>query len=165
MSKYSVGCKELRIGAIGALGVMGTSLAAYSPYKNTVKITEADPTKTPHFGENKRYPDVVVVENGATEIAFEIHDLSKANLAKFLGGTAAEATEKWEAGTDHFQIEQSVEIDTVFEETWQYPRVMLTGTIKWDADRANIARIAVSGMILQPEGADTLPISKIPTPA
>ena len=162
MGKYSIGAKKLRIGDVGAAGIMGTGLTAYKPYKGTVNLTEEDPTNTPHHAENARYPDVVVTENGATNFNFEIHDMSAANLAKFVGGEAS--TDTWTSGTDHFQIEQSVEIDTIFEETWQIPRMMLTGTITWNANRTDIARIKVSGMVLQPEDDSTLPLKKIPTP-
>lgn len=163
MANYSIGAKELRIGDVGVDGIHGEPTTAYKPYKGTVNLTEEDPTNTPHHAENARYPDVVVTENGATNFNFEIHDMSADNLAKFVGGEAD--TETWSSGTEHFQIEQSVEIDTIFEETWQIARMMLTGTISWAANRTDIARIKVSGMVLQPEDESTLPIKKIPTPA
>ena len=81
---YAIGCKEIRIGDKGVGGIMGTTLTAMQVYKNTVKLTEADPTVTPFFSENARFPDVVATENGAVNLNFEVHNVSKANLAAFL---------------------------------------------------------------------------------
>lgn len=169
MGSYSVGCKQLRIGAKGAAGAMGSLTVSdkFVPYKESVKFNTPDPTMNAHFGENQKYPDVVVTEQAPGDFSFELHNLSKANLAKFVGGTADESTEKWSDGIEHFDIEQSMELDTIFDETWQYPRVLLSGVIKWDADRKNVAKIAVKGMILNPESADgsVKPMIKIPTPS
>jgi hypothetical protein len=144
-----------------------TDSDAFVPYKESLKFSASDPTFNSHYGENQKYPDVVVSEQVPGDFSFEVHNLSKANLAKFIGGTADGTTETWSDGTDHFSIEQSMEVDTIFDETWQYARVLLSGVIKYDADRKNIAKIAVKGMILNPEDATgaTPPMKKIPTPA
>lgn len=160
---YAIGCKALKIGDKGAGGIMGTTLTAMQVYKNTVKLTEADPTVTPFFSENARFPDVVATENGAVNLNFEVHNVSKANLAAFLGGTADATTETWSSSDEHFSAEKSIEIDDTIGETWQFAAVHLTGKIDWSADRTNIMRIVVTGMVLKPEGASTPPIKKIPT--
>jgi hypothetical protein len=162
---YSVGCKELRIGAKGTGGIMGTALTAVVPYKETIKFTGGDTTFTAHYGENQKYPDVVVAESTPGDFSFELHNLTKANLAAYVGGTAGVTAEEWSDGIEHFSVEKSMEIDTIFDETWQYARVLLSGRIEWSVDRKNIARIIVKGMILKPEDATeaTPPVKKIAT--
>lgn len=162
---YSIGCKQLRIGDKGAGGTMGalTSDDAVKVYKNTLKFEQPDATLSPHYEENQMYPDVVISDSAPGDFSFECHDVSKANLAALLGGTADGAVEKWSAAADQFSVEKSIEIDTVFDETWQFPAVFLTGSIKWNANRTEVMRIAVKGMVLKPADAATKPLIKIPT--
>lgn len=163
MASYAIGCKELRVGPKGTGGTMGDTLTAMKVFKNTVKLTEGEPTVTPFFSENSRFPDVVSTENGGVNLNWEVHDVSKANLAAYMGGTADATTETWSSSSEHFSTELSVEIDDTHDETWQFAAVHTTGKIDWSADRTNIMRIVVTGMVLKPEGASTPPIKKIPT--
>lgn len=162
---YSIGCKALRIGAIGAAGTMGTLSESdtVKVYKNTLKFEQPDATLTPHYQENQMYPDVVVSDSAPGDFSFECHDVSKENLVALLGGVADATTEKWSAQSDQFSVEKSIEIDTIFDETWQFPAVFLTGSLKWNANRTEVMRISVKGMILKPADAETKPLIKIPT--
>ena len=142
-----------------------TSADAVKVYKESVIFNEDDPVVNKHFSENNRYPDVVVTENGSLPFKFESHDVAKANLAAFLGGEADGVAETWSSQAEHFSVEQSMEIDTIFDETWQFARVLLVGKITWSADRKNIMKISVIGEVLNPEDDDTPAVKKIPTPA
>lgn len=161
MSTYGVGCKAIKAGDIGAAGIMGTVLTdAGTPYKGTVQLIEEDGTVSKHYGEGKRFPFLTVYENGSSSVKFTLTDMTPATLAKWLGG--AVNTTAWDSSKDHFSQELSLQIDTVYNMNIQIARCHLYGKITWNLTTSEIAKIEITGDVLEPEDADTPPIKWLP---
>lgn len=162
--QYGVGCKDIKAGAIGAGGTMGAVLTSVGKlYKDTVNLVEEDGTVTRHFAENARYPFLAVFDAGGMPLKFTLVDVSAANLQKWLGGTVD--VSNWSSPVESFSQELSVELITLYGSTLQIARCMLYGKITWNASRTEIAKIDVTGEVLEPEDAATPPVKSIPTPA
>ncbi|HBL73825.1 MAG: hypothetical protein A2W90_14660 [Bacteroidetes bacterium GWF2_42_66] len=161
---YGVGCKDIKAGAIGALGVMGTSLTSVGKvFRNTASMIDEDGTDTPFYAEGIRHPFLISHEDAGTILKFTLVDIDPANLVKWIGGTVDSTA--WEGASDSFSQELSVEYITLLGKTIQFARVFLYGKITWNLTRTEIAKIEVTGIVMQPEGADTPPRKIIPTPA
>jgi len=159
---YGIGVKDIKAGPIGAAGIMGTVLTSVGKiYKDTVSIVEADGTVTRHFQEGRKHPFLAVVDAGETPIKFTIVDISAANLAQWLGGTAV--TDDWSSALESFSQELSVEIISTLGVTLQIARCLLYGKINWNMSRTEIAKIEVTGEIMEPDDAATPPVKRIPS--
>ena len=162
MVQYGVGCKEIKAGPIGATGTMGAALVSVGKLlKDTVNMIEEDGTVTRHFAENSRFPFLAVFDAGGMPIKFTLVDVSAANLKKWLGGEVV--TENWSSPIESFSQELSVELVTLYGITIQIARCMLYGKITWNASRTEIARIDVTGEVMEPEDAATPPVKRIPS--
>lgn len=158
--KYGIGCKDIKAGAVGSDGTMGTTLTSVGKlYKGTVSFIEEDGNVIKHTAENNRFPFLAVYEAGGLPLKFTLVDVSPENLQKWLGGTVA--TNTWSAPVESFSQELSVEIETLYGVKIQIPRCFLYGKITWNASRTEIAKIDVSGEVMLPEDAATPPIKEI----
>lgn len=159
---YGVGCKNVKAGIIGVGGALSAALTDIGKlYKGTVSLNDEDGAVTKHFAEGQRYPFLNVMDAAGTMIKFALVDISAAILAKWLGGIATAAT--WDGASDSFSVEQSITADTVFGTTIVIPRCFLYGKIVWNMNRTEIAKIEVSGEVMQPELALLAPLSFKPT--
>jgi hypothetical protein len=159
---YGVGCKNIKVGNLAADGGISTSLADIGKlYKQTVSLVEEDGQVTRHFAEGQRFPFLNVVDAAGVILKFTLTDISAAILAKWLGGTAA--TNTWTSATDSFSVEQSVTADTLFGVTIEVVRCFLYGKITWNMNRTEIAKIEVTGEIMQPDKTGSAPLTIKPT--
>ena len=157
---YGIGIKDIKAGPVGAGGIMGTVLTSIGKiYKDTVSLQEADGTITRHFSENSKQPFLAVFEADESPIKFTVVDVSATNLAKWLGGTAA--TSNWSSALESFSQELSVEIISLMGVTLQIARCFLYGKITWNMTRTEIAKIEITGEIMEPEDAGTPPVKRI----
>jgi hypothetical protein len=161
---YGFGCKDIRGGAIGAGGTMGTVLTSVGKvYKDTVSMIGEDGTVAKHYSMNGRFPFLAVLTDGGLPLKFTLVDVSPANLLKWLGGTVN--LETWSMSNDSFSQELSVEMDSLKGKTIQVARMFLYGKITWNANRTEIYKIEVTGEVMEPEDAATPPVKQIATPA
>jgi hypothetical protein len=162
-TSYGVGCKNIKVGALAVDGGLSLTLADIGKlYKNTVSLTDDDGSVTKHFAEGQRYPFLNVLEAAGTQIKFALVDISAAILAKWLGG-AVITVSSWDGASDSFSVENSVSIDTLFNVTIVIPRCFLYGKITWNMTRTEIAKIEITGEVMQPEKALLAPLTFKPT--
>lgn len=162
MSKtYAIGVKDIKAGAIGSGGTMGTSLTSVGKiYKDTASLVEAAPTVTRHYTEGSKYPFLATLVAGETPLKFTIVDTSAAVLAQWLGGSVN--TTSWLAGLDQFSQELSLEVDGAMGVNIEIARAMVYGTINWNMSRTEIAKIEITAEIMEPEDAATPPVKTVP---
>lgn len=159
---YGVGCKNIKAGNLAADGGISTTLTDIGKlYKQTVSLVEEDGVVTKHFAEGQRFPFLNVFDAAGVLLKFTLVDISAANLAKWLGGTVTTTT--WDGASDSFSIEQSITSDTLFGVTIQIVRCFLYGKITWNMNRTEIAKIEVTGEVMQPDKANTAPLTIKPT--
>lgn len=162
-TSYGVGCKNIKAGPLAADGGLSITLADIGKlYKSTVSLTDEDGAVTKHFAEGQRYPFLNVLDAAGTQIKFALVDISAAILAKWLGGAVVTVT-SWDGASDSFSLENSITVDTVFNVTIVIPRCFLHGKITWNMNRTEIAKIEITGEVMQPEKALLAPITFKPT--
>ena len=159
---YGVGCKNIKIGPVAVDGDMGTALVdAGKPFKGTVNISDEDGTIAKFFGENSRYPFLAVNDAGGTQVKFTLTDLDPANVVKWLGGTAVTTT--WNAPVVSFSSEQSFSADTIFGTTIKIVRLFLYCKLTWNMTRTEIAKLEITGEVMEPVKAGVAPMTLAPT--
>lgn len=87
MSVYNTGLKSLKVGDFDPVTGAISNLVEIEVYKNTLKITETEPTQTKHFQAGKASPKKVHRENSEVEIKFSVMNTSADSLHTCLGGT------------------------------------------------------------------------------
>jgi hypothetical protein len=158
---YAIGVKDIKAGAIGAGGTMGTTLTSVGKiYKDTASLVEAAPTVTRHYSEGSKYPFLATLVAGETPLKFTIVDTSAEELAKWLGGTVD--TDKWLAGLDQFSQELSIEVEGAMGINIQIARALVYGIINWNMSRTEIAKVEITAEVLEPEDAATPPVKTLP---
>ncbi len=157
-TKYGVGCKAIKAGAVGATGGMGTTLTDVgAPYKGTVSIIDADGTVTKHLAENSKFPFLAVLDGAGTQVKFTLANILPTTLTQWLGGTVA--TDTWSAPVQSFSIEQSVSIDTLFGATIKIVRLFMYCKMTWNMSRTEIAKLEITGEVMQPDDPLAAPIT------
>lgn len=159
---YGVGCKNIKIGDIAVDGGIATTFTdAGKPLKGTVDFSDQDSSVSKFFAENSRYPFLAVADAAGTTVKFTLTDLSAATLAKWLGGTVA--SELYSAPSTTFSMEKSWSADTLFGKTIKVCRLFMYCKLTWNLTRTEIAKLEVTGEVLEPEKTAEAPFSIAPT--
>jgi len=87
MSVYNTGLKSLKVGDFNPTTGAVTNLVEVQVYKDTLKISETEPTQTKHYQAGKTAPKKIHYENGEETIKFSVMDTSADSLLACLGGT------------------------------------------------------------------------------
>lgn len=162
-TSYGVGCKNIKAGPLAVDGGLSITLADIGKlYKSTVSLMDEDGSVAKHFAEGQRYPFLNVMDAAGTQIKFALVDISAANLAKWLGGAVATVT-SWDGASDSFSVENTITADTIFNVTIVIPRCFLYGKITWNMNRTEIAKIEITGEVMQPEKVGLAPLTFKPT--
>lgn len=97
MSVYNTGLKSLKVGDFNPATGAITNLVEVQVYKDTLKITETEPTQTKHYQAGKTAPKKIHYEAGEETVKFSVMDTSAASLLACLGGTVTtvNAVDTW----------------------------------------------------------------------
>lgn len=87
MPVYNTGLKSLKVGDFNPADGSISNLKEVEVYKDTLKITESEPTQTKHFQAGKSAPKKIHYENGEETVKFSVMDTSADSLQVCLGGT------------------------------------------------------------------------------
>lgn len=85
--KNSYGLAKLELGTYSTVDGTATNFVEYPVYKDTMVISEAEPTATKHFQAGKVHPIVVNLQGGEEVASFTIMDTQADTMATLLGGT------------------------------------------------------------------------------
>ncbi len=157
MAKAVYSLESLKMGAAGANGVMGETLAAIAKIAaGTVTFDWPAPNETPLTAEEDSSPWVTLEEKQPKKITWESQDLSLESLKVAFGGTIA--TSKLTPGIN-FQIpNQSLEIITRRlqgnKTKWSFPLVQVFATITGNLQKSDLLRLQFTATILQPVDAE-----------
>lgn len=97
MPVYNTGLQKLEVGDFNPIDGSISNLVEVQVYKDTLKITESEPTQTKHYQAGKTAPKKIHYENGEETIKFSVMDTSAASLLACLGGTvtAVNSVDTW----------------------------------------------------------------------
>lgn len=146
------------MGAIANDGGMGTVLTAIGDIKeNTIKVLEADGTRTSFRAAGKSAPVLEAVQDGDMTIEFDLMSMDKEVMADLMGGTVTgdPGEEVWNRPLKKPVIERSFEIEDEEGVPMQLPRVSLVGTIQNVYSPTDVNVIRVKGVVMQPKKAGT----------
>ena len=87
MAVYNTGLKSLKVGDFNPTTGAISNLVEVQVYKDTLKITETEPTQTKHYQAGKTAPKKIHYENGEETVKFSVMDTSATSLLACLGGT------------------------------------------------------------------------------
>ena len=157
-----LGVSKIEIGDIAADGGVATTFAALGgTYKDTASFRQEAGEDIEHEIEESDDPAEVVPGTKKSTVAWGIIDFTPATLVKALGGTVTGTApnEKWDAPATSSIIEKSVKITPKKGAPITMPRVALKGVIDYEAARAGIAKVLITGKVLTPTKAGVAPIS------
>ncbi|SUJ26542.1 Uncharacterised protein [Sphingobacterium spiritivorum] len=87
MPVYNTGLKSLKVGDFNPADGAVSNLVEVAVYKDTLKITETEPTQTKHYQAGKTAPKKIHYEAGEETVKFSVMDTSADSLLACLGGT------------------------------------------------------------------------------
>lgn len=165
MAKYRMkGISKIEIGACGADGAMGSSLAEVANiYKDSVELTIEAPDKTEIQCEGSDAPDILAVDGSGKvkQLAFATLDLSTTNMELFLGG--AVATGVWSAAVSDDPIYKSIKITTIAYSGYYYvidiPRALVLGKLTAPLKKTDVGKIECEAHIEAPINASGVYLS------
>lgn len=86
-NSYNVGCKSVKMGDFNATTGAISNLVELEVYKDTVQITEAEPTPNKHYKVGSANPIKINLMDGVETAAFSIVNTGTASFARQFGGT------------------------------------------------------------------------------
>ncbi|MDD4820516.1 MAG: hypothetical protein PHD21_06760 [Flavobacteriales bacterium] len=151
------GLSSIKVGACGANGAMGTVLEVLGKtYKDSCKLTQADPEVTEHYSEESDDPEVTVSKSGKITLAASIMNPSLQVMQKLFGGTVVEASstvaERWNAPDVMEAKEMSIEITPTKGFKCEIPRASVVAKVNGTYARTGIFLIDITATVLKPEG-------------
>lgn len=87
MAVYNTKVSKVEVGVFNAVDGTITGWTEIQAYKDTVKISESEPTATKHFQAGRPTPRKIVYTNGEETFKLSIMNTSAASLEAALGGT------------------------------------------------------------------------------
>lgn len=163
VKKITRGLDKIEVGAVGADGGAGTTLAVlgYSDRDSPVTLIEEDPTIDDLFAHEIDIPLDSEITAGKTELLFTVVDPDATTLASIFGGTA---TGTGTGATYDFPSSKSIADKTVKITPKKgliitIPRGGMYGKINADFAKAGKFAIDMVVTVLQPTKANTAPMT------
>ncbi|ADY51515.1 hypothetical protein Pedsa_0943 [Pseudopedobacter saltans DSM 12145] len=160
MGKYKYGVIKSEVGTYNEVDGTSTGWAEIEPYKDTIVITEEDPTTTNHFKQGDANPKITRQQPGAQNIELSIMDLSADSKVMWLGGTKTTVSTKetWNAPKVKTPKIKSLRFTLETGEILTIPKVSCFGKLDFKASDTDIDLITVSGVIQDPGFAGVAPM-------
>lgn len=124
-NSYNVGCKSVKMGDFNATTGAVSNLVALEVYRDTVQITEAEPTATKHYKVGSSSPIKINLMDGVETAAFSVVNTGTASFATLFGGTVATVDGKatWNRPKGHKQeIIKALVVETLDGAVYTIPR-------------------------------------------
>src|SRR5690606_7992090 len=144
----ALGLKKIEIADVVASGLPSVWTELEDVKIGTASLVETEASTQNIFIEQSM--DVyrnIVTEPGVTTLAFELYDVSPANLALLKGGTASAASSsansKWKKG-DTISMQKAVKVTTLDDQVITLPNGSLIANINWVLTKGDLATIAVT---------------------
>lgn len=161
MGQVTNGVDKIEVGAVGAGGTMGTSLAVLG-YTNidSANFTEEDPTITDFKVEELDEPIYSSEQPGKKQLTFQIADPDLNTYQEVFGGTitGSGASAVWNAPDQKVRKEVSVLITPKVGYTVSIPRGVMRGKFNGALSKNALQMIDITIDVLQPEDVNTSPI-------
>ncbi|GAB1464042.1 hypothetical protein [Pedobacter sp.] len=156
MAKAVYSLESLKMGAAGANGVMGTTLAdIFKIAAGSVTFDWPEPTTTDITAEEDSSAWVSLEEKQPKKISFESQDMSLEAVKVAFGGSIT--TTKLTPGINFTIPPQSLEIITRAlqgsKAKWSFPLVQVIASLTGTLQKSDLLRIKFSVTILQPTNA------------
>jgi hypothetical protein len=161
-----LGIKEIKMGACGTNGVMGTALTTVGDIvPDSVALVFDEMTKTDIFCDDQDSVYISSVDKAVPRrVEFSIRDLSPANMIKAFGGTTVNGT-RWEAPVNGLSIEQSVTLESMpvggFKKMVYIPRGSVRASLDGKFQKKDSAAIKFIVDIVTPFNAGGTPLPSI----
>lgn len=151
---YGSGLSSVKLGAIGAGGVMGTSLVALgNTVAGSMQLTSEEGTTTDFNIEEQDKPVKSIIQPGATRITWECYDVGGETMQKLFGGTYDSGTDTYTAPDKVVAQELSMELTSAEGHVMKIVRASVFPTFNWSFSKDALAKIAVTASILSPTAA------------
>jgi hypothetical protein len=159
-----IGIKEIKMGACGTNGTMGTSLTTLGDLvPDSVNLIFEEPGSTDLYVEDYdttyySIPDPAVPRR----LEFSSRDLASTTMERAFGGTVINST-RWEAATSVSAIEQSLTAETKvvggYKKMIYIPRALIRASLDGKMQKKDSAAIKVIAEVLTPfnSGGTALP--------
>lgn len=161
MGQVTNGVDKIEVGALGANGTMGTSLAVLG-YTNidSASLAEEDPTITDFKVEELDTPIYSSEVPGKKTLTFQIADPDLNTYVAVFGGTitGSGANQQWEAPDQKLRKEVSIKITPKVGYVISIPRAVMRGKFNGQLSKNSLQMIDIVADVLQPEDANTPPM-------
>jgi hypothetical protein len=157
MGNFSLDVKSLKIGDVAVDGGPATVLVSPGDVRaDTIKIAQADGTKTSFKAAGKSQPVLVVTEDGEITLEYDLMTFDPEVMADYMGGTVSGVAPNklWNKPEKAPIIEKTHEIIDGQGVTWLMPRVQISAALVGNFSATDVNVIRVKGTVLQPTKAD-----------
>ena len=166
-----IGVYEIKMGACGANGTVGSSLTKIGDYvPDSCGLYFDEMTKTDlEIEDSDTVWHTIVNKTVPRRVEFTVRDVSPANLASAFGGTVLNST-RWEAPVQGLEINQSVTIETLgvagYKRMIYIPKGVVRASLDGKLQKKDSGNIKFTVDIVTPyNGTTALPaiyIDKVP---
>lgn len=162
MAKAVYSLASVKMGAAGAAGVMGSSLADITQISaGSLTVDFPEPTMTDIIPEEGTTPFVSLKQDTVKKITFESLNMDVAALVTVFGGAVASGI--LTPGINFTIAEQSFQFTTRtltgVAQTWKFPRVQVYGSISGSLQKTDVLKVKYTVTVLQPYDADGDPLA------
>ncbi len=157
-----VSVSKIEIGDIAPDGGVATVFAALGgTYKDTAYFRQEEGEDIEHEIEESDDPTEVMPGAKKSNLAWGIINFAPDVLVKVLGGkvTGTAPDDKWEAPETSEIIEKSVKFTPKKGKPFTFPRVSIKAVIDYEAARAGIAKVLITGKVLTPTKSGVAPFT------
>ncbi|WP_099368069.1 phage tail tube protein [Sphingobacterium sp. 1.A.4] len=167
-TKSSLGLKKIEIADVPATGLPTSWTELKATKIGTAVLTEEDDNITNIFIEQSdEVYRTITTERGATTFAFEMYEITAANLAKLKGGTATTETGSvgatWDKSVNSVELFQSVRITTLDDYQVIIPNGNVKARITWTMTKEDLATVSITITVNTPLD-ETLPPLRVIEP-
>jgi hypothetical protein len=161
MGKYKYGVLKMEVGTYSEVDGTSTDWVEVEAYKDTIVMSEEDPTVSNHFKQGEANPKITRQTPGAQTVEFSIMDLSAASKVDWIGGTVTTVSTKdtWSAPKSKTPKIKSLRWTLETGEILTVPKVTCFSKLDFKASDEDIDLILVSGTILDPGFVGVAPMT------
>jgi hypothetical protein len=161
MGKYNYGVLKMEVGTYSEVDGTSSAWAEVENYKDTIVMSEEDPTVSNHFKQGEANPKITRQSPGAQTVEFSIMDLSADSKVLWIGGTKTTVSTKdtWSAPKSKTAKIKSLRFTLETGEILTIPKVSCFAKLDFKASDADIDLITVSGTILDTGIVDVAPMT------